>query len=54
MGGSGGPSPKGKQIPEAKVISKDDSDGEVTFFMNIEDAAYFEVGTTYKLIAVEK
>jgi hypothetical protein len=52
IGGSGGPNPRGKQIPAAKVTDK--SANTVTFEMEVDDATYFEVDTTYKLIAIEK
>jgi hypothetical protein len=52
MGGSGGPNPKGKQISDAKVTEREDR--LVCFSMEPEDAAYFEEGKSYKLIAIEK
>jgi hypothetical protein len=54
--GSGAPNPKGKQIPEVTVTDKTNNDGwvNVEFSMPTEDAAYFEVGKTYKLVAIEK
>ena len=52
MGGSGGPNPKGKHIEDAKVVETEDR--LVSFSMEPEDAAYFEVGKSYKLVAIEK
>ena len=52
MAGSGGPNPKGKQINDAEVVARKDS--SVCFNMEPEDAAYFEEGKSYKLIAIEK
>jgi hypothetical protein len=51
-GGSGGPNPRGKQIPSATVMSK--TADEVTFKMSVDDATYFEENKEYKLVAIEK
>jgi hypothetical protein len=54
MGGSGGPNPKGKQIPSATVTEIDLENGKVTFQMPMEDVSYFKKDNSYKLIAIDK
>jgi len=52
MGGSGGPNPKGKNIESATVTMVEE--GTVRFELADEDAEYFELGKTYRLVAIEK